>query len=47
MRVDGSVATHVDASVSEGQYVEKIVPQVKEIENSPDNNGLNIIYEHE
>ena len=33
MRVDGSVATHVDASVSEGQFVEIIVPQIKEIDN--------------
>ena len=47
MRVDGSVATHVDASVSEGQFVEIIVPQVKEIDNSPENIPLNIIYEDE
>ena len=47
VRVDGSVATHVDASVSEGQFVEIIVPQVKEIDNSPENIPLNIIYEDE
>ena len=47
MRVDGSVATHVDASVSEGQFVEIIIPQVKEIDNSPENIPLNIIYEDE
>ena len=47
MRVDGSVATHLDASVSEGQFVEIIVPQVKEIDNSPENIPLNIIYEDE
>ena len=47
MRVDASVATHLDASVSEGQFVEIIVPQVKEIDNSPENIPLNIIYEDE
>ena len=47
MRVDGSVATHVDASVFEGQFVEIIVPQIKEIDNSPENIPLNIIYEDE
>tara|TARA_B100000902_G_scaffold388176_1_gene433368 strand:+ start:383 stop:1273 length:891 start_codon:yes stop_codon:yes gene_type:complete len=47
VRVDGSVATHLDASVFEGQFVEIMVPQIKEIDNSPENIPLNIIYEDE
>ena len=43
--VDGSVATHIDASVSEGQLVEIMVPEIKDIDNFPENIPLNIVYE--
>ena len=45
MRVDGSVATHIDASVSEGQLVEIMIPEIKDIDNFPENIPLNIVYE--
>ena len=37
VRVDGSVATHIDASVSEGQLVEIMIPEIKDINNIPEN----------
>ena len=45
MRVDGSVATHIDASVSEGQLVEIMIPEIKDIDSFPENIPLNIVYE--
>ena len=45
MRVNGSVATHIDASVSEGQLVEIMIPEIKDIDNFPENIPLNIVYE--
>ena len=45
VRVDGSVATHIDASVSEGQLVEIMIPEIKDIDNFPENIPLNIVYE--
>ncbi len=45
VRVDGSVATHTDASVSEGQLVEIMIPEIKDIDNFPENIPLNIVYE--
>ena len=44
VRVDGSVATHIDASVSEGQLVEIMIPEIKDIDNFPENIPLNIVY---
>ena len=44
-RVDGSVATHIDAPVSEGQLVEIMIPEIKDIDNFPENIPLNIVYE--
>ena len=45
VRVDGSVATHIDAPVSEGQLVEIMIPEIKDIDNFPENIPLNIVYE--
>ena len=45
VRVDGSVETHIDASVSEGQLVEIMIPEIKDIDNFPENIPLNIVYE--
>ena len=36
VRVDGSVATHIDAPVSEGQLVEIMIPEIKDIDNEVD-----------
>ena len=45
VRVNVSVATHIDASVSEGQLVEIMIPEIKDIDNFPENIPLNIVYE--
>ena len=45
VRVGGSVATHIDAPVSEGQLVEIMIPEIKDIDNFPENIPLNIVYE--
>ena len=45
VRVDEIVATHLDASVCEGQFIEITLPQIEDIDNAPENIPLNIVYE--